>query len=98
MKEYKSVMGSKESAKPLIIGVDTIYVHSNIKEIEVDMPGGLKETMYEYDEIQYDKDEYLLKLIIENNELKKNVKDTSTTLESIMVELIPNLSNEEGGE
>lgn len=98
MKEYKDVMGSKESAKPLIIGVDTIYVHSNIKEIEVDMPNGLKETMYEYDEIQYDKDEYLLKLIIENNELKKNVKDTSTTLESIMVELIPNLSNEEGGE
>lgn len=98
MKEYKDVMGSKESAKPLIIGVDTIYVHSNIKEIEVDMPNGLKETMYEYDEIQYDKDEYLLKLIMENNELKKNVKDTSTTLESIMVELIPNLSNEEGGE
>lgn len=52
MKKLKDVQGSKESAKELIIGKDTVYIHSNIRKVE----GG---EMYIYDEIQRSKDEYL---------------------------------------
>lgn len=61
MKKLKDVQGSKESAKELIIGKDTVYIHSNIRKIEGGdddalMGGG---EVYIYDEIQMTKDEYL---------------------------------------
>ena len=61
MKRMKGVRGSKESAKELIIGKDTVYIHSNIRKFEGGddndlMSGG---EMYIYDEIQMTKDEYL---------------------------------------
>lgn len=61
MKRLKDVQGSKESAKELIIGKDTVYIHSNIRKIEGGdddalMGGG---EVYIYDEIQMTKDEYL---------------------------------------
>lgn len=61
MKKLKDVQGSKESAKELIIGKDTVYIHSNIRKVEggdddVLVSGG---EMYIYDEIQMSKDEYL---------------------------------------
>lgn len=61
MKKLKDVQGSKESAKELIIGKDTVYIHSNIRKIEGGdddalMGGG---EVYVYDEIQMTKDEYL---------------------------------------
>lgn len=34
MKKLKDVQGSKESAKDLIIGKDTVYIHSNIRKFE----------------------------------------------------------------
>ena len=47
MVEIKGVHGSAEAAAPLIVGVTTVYVHS-------------QETgMYKYDEIQYTKDEWI---------------------------------------
>ena len=58
MKDYGRVRGSKEQAKPLIIGKDTVYVHSNIIDVEDDQ--------YEYSEIQYGKDEFI-KLMAESN-------------------------------
>lgn len=61
MRKLKDVQGSKESAKELIIGKDTVYIHSNIRKIEGGdddalMGGG---EVYVYDEIQMTKDEYL---------------------------------------
>lgn len=61
MKKLKDVQGSKESAKELIIGKDTVYIHSNIRKKEGGdddalMGGG---EVYIYDEIQMTKDEYL---------------------------------------
>ena len=53
MKQILNVTGSKESSLPLIIGKDTVYIHTNIKETLVD---GI--TMYQYDEIQYTLDEW----------------------------------------
>ena len=51
MKDYGRVRGSKEQAKPLIIGKDTVYVHTDIVDIEDDQ--------CEYNEVQYGKDEYI---------------------------------------
>ena len=48
------VQMDKEQAKPIVIGKDTVYIHTNIKEItKNDL------TFYEAIETQYDKDEYL---------------------------------------
>ena len=49
------VQGSAEQAQPLIIGKDTVYVHTNIEQVETEY--GL---MWEYDEEQYTHAEYLL--------------------------------------
>ena len=50
MVSIKDVQGSKESAKPLIIGVTTVYVHSNIVKLD--------DNLYQYDEIQYSLEEW----------------------------------------
>lgn len=64
MKELKDVQGSKEAAKKLIIGKDTVYIHSNIRKLETNEDDDFKEDadLYVYDEIQMTKDEYLGKL------------------------------------
>ena len=51
MKDYGRVRGSKEQAKPLIIGKDTVYIHTDIVDVEDDQ--------CEYNEVQYGKDEYI---------------------------------------
>jgi len=53
----QKVTGSAEQAVPLVIGVDTVYVHTNIKQIE---SIGNQGAQYEYDESQYTIAEYLL--------------------------------------
>lgn len=45
------VMGSEAQAKPLIISVDTVYVHTDIVKIN--------DNLYRYHEIQYTKNEYI---------------------------------------
>lgn len=55
MIDIGTVYGSKEQAKPLIVNVDTVYVHTDIKET-TDEYGN---EMYQYHEIQYGKDEYI---------------------------------------
>lgn len=72
MKVINNVRGDFQQAQPLIVGKDTVYVHSNIKEYKDEIMGF---TYYIYDEIQYDKDEYLLKIFNEN-ELIKDVLDS----------------------
>ena len=53
------VQGSESQAKPLIVGVDTVYVHTNITKVETDAEGKTVEGLYQYNEVQYDKDEYI---------------------------------------
>lgn len=57
MRKLKDVIGSREASKELIIGKDTVYIHSNIRAYE----NKEKESsdLYIYDEIQMSKDEYL---------------------------------------
>lgn len=59
MRDMGIVSGSREAAAPLVIGYDTVYVHTDIQEYQETMEGGEVTTGYRYHEIQYTKDEYL---------------------------------------
>lgn len=60
MKVIGKVQGSLEQAQPLIVNIDTVYVHTNIKKVErEDQFGNPIENLYEYDEIQYTLSEYI---------------------------------------
>lgn len=77
MKNYGIVHGAAEQAVPLIIGKDTIYVHTNITKLEcVSSHGEPAAELYSYDEIQYDKDEYIQLL----SEKSKMMDDALTEL------------------
>lgn len=55
------VTGSKEASAPLIMNVDTIYVHTSVQKAEVkNEPNELLEQsdLYEYTERQYTYEEY----------------------------------------
>ena len=65
MKDMGIVRGSAAQAVPLVIGKDTVYVHSNIKTVEDE------EGLFEYHEIQYEKDEYI-KLMAEQGNIQNN--------------------------
>lgn len=78
------VRGSAAQAELLIISKDTVYVHSNIKPVEDE------EGLFEYHEIQYEKDEYI-KLMGEQN------KTLMETLDILISEMIPSLMMQKGG-
>ena len=61
MVKIDKVTGSKEASAPLIMNVDTIYVHTNVQKAEV--KNELNELLeqadiYEYTERQYTYEEY----------------------------------------
>lgn len=78
MKELKNVQGSKEQAKPLIVGKTTVYVHTNIQQLK-DEDGNLTD-IYSYDEVQYTKDEYIQVLADKNDVLEQDVINTQLAL------------------
>lgn len=80
MKEYKKVQGSEAQAEGLIVNKDTVYVHTNIIKVEKDTEGNPVEGLYEYDEIQYTKDEYIELLSKKNEELQSQIIDISMAL------------------
>lgn len=88
MKQYKDVIGSRESSQPIVIGLNHIYEHTNVREIKVG-PEDNQTTMYQYDEIEYTKDEYLIKIINENKELSKKLNANESTLETLLTDMIP---------
>ena len=53
MKDLGRIRGSEAQAQPLVIGKNTVYVHANIEKVEGE------ENLYEYNEKQYTKDEYI---------------------------------------
>ena len=59
------VRGSAAQAVPLIIGKDTVYVHTDITPVEGE------EGLFQYHEVQYEKDEYI-KLMAEQSNLQDN--------------------------
>lgn len=65
MKDMGIVQGSPEMAVPLVVGKDTVYVHTDIQQVP-DEEGNM---VWQYHEIQYDKDEYIRLLSEKNDEL-----------------------------
>lgn len=59
MKYIQEVYGSSEQAKPLIVNIDTVYVHKNIVKVEQDSEGKSVEDLYKYEEWQYTYPEYI---------------------------------------
>ena len=61
------VRGSPEMAVPLVIGPDTVFVHTDIEPVTNDQDGNPIEGEFQYHEIQYEKDEYI-KLMAQQGE------------------------------
>lgn len=69
------IRGSAEQAKPIVIGFDTVYVHTDIKKLE-----NQEFDEYEYNEIQYEKDEYIQLMAEKIPQMEKQVDDTQLAL------------------
>lgn len=76
MIDVGTVRGSKEQAKELIVGSDTVYVHSDIEPVETDDGS----EVYQYNEVQYTKDEYIHLLSERNAALEDEVTATQLAL------------------
>ena len=75
MKTYTKIRGSMEVVPNIEVNIDTVYVRSNIVAVnESDFTG------WEYDEIQYGKDEFITKISEEKQELTGVVDDLITVL------------------
>lgn len=74
MIKLKDVIGSNEASKDLVIGKDTVYIHTNVRPYEDknEIDKEKKSDLYIYDEVQMTKDEYL--------EMFKDNVDQATSL------------------
>ena len=82
MKDYGRVR-STVAPEPMVIDEFSVWVHSNITPVKEDNG---EETFigFEYDMVQYDKDEYI-KIITEKS------KTTEMTLDILLTEILPSL-------
>lgn len=78
MIEIGIVQGTTAQALPLIIGKDTVYVHTNILPLSQDKSNYPVDGMFEYYEIQYDKDEYIT--ILSEKSTAQELQLTNTQL------------------
>ena len=74
------VTGSKEQAVELIVGIDTVYVHDDIQLLKKEDEQGNPVEVYQYHEVQYDKDEYIKVMSEKNSELENQLTDTQIAL------------------
>lgn len=78
MKFIGTVQGNSEQAKALVIGKDTVYVHTDIVPVEKD--GKVVEDLFSYTEVQYGKDEYIELMAQQNKQLGNDLLDTQLAL------------------
>ncbi len=78
MKLIGTVQGNSEQAKALVIGKDTVYVHTDIVPVEKD--GKIVEDLFRYTEVQYSKDEYIELMAQQNEQLGNDLLDTQLAL------------------
>ena len=102
MKDMGIVQGSGAQAVPLIVGVDTVYVHTDIEKIEgTDIDGNPIENSYKYHEIQYSHREYIELLGSENSELKTQIdsqKEQNLNTQMALVDMYEMMIGYTGGE
>lgn len=81
MVELKNVHGSEAQAVPLIIGKDTVYVHTNIHQEErVDEMRDEPILEWVYDEIQYTHLEYMQVQAVEQQRLQQSLEEAQLAL------------------
>ena len=82
MKDMGIITGSEKQAQPLVIGKDTVYVHTDITEVTEPDPitGEVPKDLYTYKEIQYTKDEYTLMMSEKNDRLNEQLLETQEAL------------------
>lgn len=78
MKLIGTVWGNSEQAKALVIGKDTVYVHTDI--VPVEKEGKIVEGLFSYTEVQYGKDEYIELMAQQNEQLGNDLTDTQLAL------------------
>ena len=74
-----NIKGSAAQAKPLIIGKDIVYVHTDIVQV-TNEDGKPIDNLFSYNEVQYDKDEYLKLMIDENQKSANDITDLQLAL------------------
>lgn len=79
------VRGTMEIVPPIHVDKDTVYIRSNVQRIEEDEFVG-----WEYDEVQYDKNEYMEFLASREDvtKLKKEQAQTNSTLLEFMENIL----------
>lgn len=80
MKDVGIVKGNSEQVQHLVIGKDKVYVHTNITPITEDARGNAVEDLFSYNEVQYEKDEYIELLAKQNSELTDGLTNTQLAL------------------
>lgn len=75
MKDVGVIQGSIAQAIPLVIGVDRVDVHTDIVPVTQDQDGKPIEGVFQYHEVQYEKDEYI-RLMDEQNKTNSSLINT----------------------
>lgn len=89
MMKLKDVIGSKEASKELVIGKDTVYIHTNIRPyVDKNDEKEVKSDLYIYDEVQMSKDEYLEKFKDNVDQATNLSNDRLTDIESAITMLM----------
>lgn len=81
-------MGRQQGTSPdeVIVGKDTVYVHANIEKVTKDAEGNEISGLYEYDETQYDKDEYIKSLSDQATSIQEAIAGIYDTIASASTE------------
>ena len=89
MVELKDVHGSKEASAELIIGMDTVYVHSNVRKVTEAGPDGVvPDDLYVYDEIQYEKDEYIKLMADKSSKLESDTAQNRSDIDYLIIQML----------
>ena len=80
MKNMGIVYGNSEQAKAVVVGKDTVYVHTDIAPITEDGFGNPVENLFSYNEIQYGKDEYIELMVQQSKQLNSDITDAQLAL------------------
>ena len=84
MKDMGIINCSTAQAIPLIVGKDTVYVHTDIEQVKTDSQGKPTENLWKCHEVQYEKDEYIKKMSEANIQVQAQVESTQEALDFLI--------------
>ena len=78
----KDFGNTRSTVKPdaVVIDDNSVWVHTDIQEVHESVGEDQSFDGYEFNMIQYEKDEYILMMSEKNSELEKQVTDTQLAL------------------